>query len=100
MSDTLRERLRNRGTQIDDAVENAQRGDPNATPPRREAPPPRPEERRGVGRDLIDETTRVILRGIDDRIKALQESGANPQMLAELRNRRKLILEEAERARQ
>lgn len=54
----------------------------------------------GVGRDLLSETTRVILKGIDARLKALKDRGATPQQLAELEMRRKLILEEAERARQ
>lgn len=64
------------------------------------APPKSTQEKVGVGRDLVDETTRVVLKGLDARIAALLASQADPQKLADLRARRKLILEEAARAKQ
>lgn len=102
LSDRLRQNESDRRTRTERELEALESQEQGQAPPaqQQEAPPPAPRERVGVGRDLVNETTRVILRGLDGRIKALADSGANPQLLAELQARRKLILEEAERARQ
>lgn len=59
---------------------------------------PVPKENIGVGRDLLDETTRAVMAQLDARIVAFQKAG-NAAEVAKLKARKKAILEEAERVR-
>jgi hypothetical protein len=94
----LVERLRTRTDRELEALGEGMKTKPVA--PRRPAEAPRPHlERAGVGRDLVDETTRVIITGLDARIKAARKAG-RADMVAELEARRKAILAEAEAAKE
>lgn len=99
LADRLADRQIERQSRTEQALEEAGEGRTTRKVSPKTAPPPRRhQEKIGVGRDLVDETTRVVLKGIDGRIKRLADSGTNPSLLAELRARRKLILEQAEQA--
>lgn len=58
---------------------------------------PKPREKAGMGRNLLDETTKAILRQMDARIEAFRAAG-NLAKVAELEATRKRVIEEAQAA--
>ena len=54
-----------------------------------------PVERAGMGRDLMSETTRAIIAGLDARLTAFKTAG-NAAKVAELEAKKKAIMEEAQ----
>jgi hypothetical protein len=99
MADTLVDRLKaardRSASELDTLGEGFE--DLPAPPAAPSAPVRQPQERIGVGRNLVDETTRVIITGLDARIAAAKKAG-NAKMIAELKARKKAILDEAQLA--
>ncbi len=94
MSDTLRDRLNIRPRGVDEAVEAAERGDPNAAPPppRQTTERPPAKEERGAGRDFADENRAILMRQLRARLQAAQAAG-NTDLVARLKERMKALEE-------
>lgn len=80
MPDSLRDRLRNRGEQIDETVENAQRGNGERSDPKPKAKP-KPKERSGTGTPSFD------LDGAIAKLRAKIAATDDPTLKAKLKAR-------------
>ena len=80
MADSLRERLRNRGDEIDETVDRAQRGD-GERKPAASKPKPKPKERTGTGTPSFD------LEGAIAKLRARIAATDDPSLKAKLKAR-------------